>query len=115
MRILAIVLLLSGIAHAADGVEFLLTDPFPQAFVGFGAQMNPYLYCAPNWPGEVNEQNVKQLEDEVIALHPQHVRIFMLAHWWEKNLDEEVARRDPRMLESFYRTLALRAAAVERQ
>src|SRR5947208_3156057 len=29
----------------ADHPDFLLTDTFPHPFVGFGAQMNPYLYC----------------------------------------------------------------------
>jgi hypothetical protein len=94
-------------ARAGDKADFILTGTFPHAFVGFGAQMNPYLYCSPNWPGEVNERNVKVLEDEVVALHPQHVRMFMLANWWDKENDEEVARRDPRVLQSFYRTLAL--------
>ena len=44
-------------------------------FVGFGADMNPYLFCRPNW-GAVNEQNAADLEKKIIDLAPQHVRIF---------------------------------------
>jgi hypothetical protein len=81
--------------------------------VGFGAQMNPYLYCTPNW-GEVNETNVKDLEAKVVALHPQHVRIFMMLDWFSEKPNDEISKTDPRVRESFLRTvrLAQRAGAT---
>lgn len=75
------------------------------AFVGFGANMNPYLYCRPNW-GEVNETNAADLRRKVIALAPQHVRIFFLNDWLTTG-DTVVAKGDPRMYESFIRTVRL--------
>jgi hypothetical protein len=78
------------------------------ALVGFGAQMNPYLYCHPNWgPQGVNEQNVKNLERKVIDLAPQHVRIFCLLNWFTPAGDTVIAKGDPRMEESFLRTVQL--------
>jgi hypothetical protein len=84
-----------------------------EPFVGFGGQMNPYLYCRPNW-GDVTEQNVVDLERNVIALAPQLVRIFCLLHWWTPEGDPRIARGDPRMRESLIRTvrLAQRAGAT---
>ena len=38
-------------------------------WVGFGAQMNPWTYCEPN-KQDVNEQNVKDLEQKVVAEAP---------------------------------------------
>jgi hypothetical protein len=89
-------------------------QPAGPALVGFGAQMNPYLYCHPNWgPQGVNEQNVKDLERKVIDLAPQHVRIFCLLDWFTPAGDTVIAKGDPRMNESFLRTvqLAQRAGA----
>ena len=79
--------------------------------VGFGVQMNPYLYCAPNW-GEVNERNVGDFERKVIDLAPQHVRVFFMQHWFDGRADD-ISMGDPRMAESFIRTcrLAQRAGA----
>src|SRR4051795_825926 len=66
-------------------------DVVARDFVGFGGQMNPYLYCRPNWTGSpttrpaqglVDEQNVAELERKVIELGPQHVRIFVQPEWW---------------------------------
>src|SRR4051812_21793179 len=60
-------------------------------FVGFGGQINPYLYCRPNWAGHsttqpaqgvVDERAVAELERKVIELAPQHVRIFVQPQWW---------------------------------
>jgi hypothetical protein len=88
--------------YAVQADRFVSDEPF----VGFGAQMNPYLYAAPNW-GDVTEENVKELERKVMALAPQHVRIFSLIHWWMPWGDGWIARSDPRMRESFIRTVRL--------
>src|SRR5262245_49100123 len=74
--------------------------------VGFGAQMNPYLYAKPNW-GEVTEQNVVDLERKVIELGPQFVRVFMAHEWREGKGDGVNKGGEPRMWESFLRTLRL--------
>jgi hypothetical protein len=86
-----------------------IADPI----IGFGAQMNPYLYCHPNW-GEVDEQNVQDLERKVIELAPQHVRIFFLNKWWTGESDDGIAKDDRRVRQSFLRTahLAQRAGAT---
>lgn len=76
------------------------------AFVGFGADMNPYLYCRPNW-GIVNEQNVADLEKKIIDLAPQHVRIFFLNSWMTTGSDKFVSKDDPRTYGSFVRTVRL--------
>ncbi len=81
-------------------------EPAGPPLVGFGAQLNPYLYCKPNW-GAVNDSNVQTLESEVIALHPQHVRIFCLLDWFTPAGDPQIAKGDPRVRESFIRTVRL--------
>jgi hypothetical protein len=58
-------------------------------WVGFGAQMNPWTYCEPN-KQDVNETNVKDFEAKVIALRPQHVRVFALPKWYEDDFDPSV-------------------------
>jgi hypothetical protein len=58
-------------------------------WVGFGAQMNPWTYCEPN-KQDVNEENVKDFEAKVIALRPQHVRVFALPKWYEDDFDPSV-------------------------
>ena len=91
--------------------DFTVTsDTLGPPIVGFGAQMNPYLYCHPNW-GDVNEANVKDLEAKVIALQPQHVRIFMLLDWFSDHPDDEISKDDPRIRESFIRTVSPGAAS----
>src|SRR5207302_1822694 len=97
-------------------------EAFSADFVGFGAEMNPYLYCTPNWGetmtqfpfavgnnayregltgfGDANEENAADYERKVIALRPQHVRIFTLLDWWSLGGDWEIAKGDPRMVES---------------
>src|SRR4051794_12945293 len=111
-------------ATSAAPARFTVTDQvIARDFVGFGGEMNPYLYCRPNWDkpsttqpaqGAVNDQNVAALERRVIELAPQHVRIFVLLHWWTPGGDYEIAKGDPRMVESFLRTvrLAQRAGAT---
>src|SRR5437762_535177 len=110
--LVALSFLLAFHAHAAD---FTLhpDQPIGPPIVGFGAQMNPYLYCTPNW-GEVTEANVKEFERKVIELGPQHVRIFCLNEWFQPKATEPVSRGDPRMKASFIRTveLAQRAGAT---
>ena len=109
-RLVTLSLFLATLAPAAD---FTITrDPAGPALVGFGAQMNPYLYCTPNW-GQVTEENVEDFEAKVIALRPQHVRIFFLQHWFEGRADV-ISKGDPKTAESFIRTcqLAQRAGAT---
>src|SRR4051812_30660956 len=97
---------------SAQEPEFTIhaEQPAGPALVGCGAEMNPYLYCRPNWvgggasTGEVNEQNVADLERKVLDLAPQHVRIFCLLEWFTPEGDKTIAKGDPRMKESFYRT-----------
>jgi hypothetical protein len=94
--------------------DFTVTsEVIGQPLVGFGAELNPYLFCTPNW-GDVNETNVKDLEAKVIALHPQHVRIFMMLDWFSDKPNDEISKTDPRIRESFIRTvrLAQRAGAT---
>src|SRR5882724_5331707 len=84
-------------AGCQSSSRFIVTrDPISQTpFVGFGAEFNPYLYSSPNW-GDVNESNVADLEQKVIDLAPQHVRIFLLLQWWTPAGDFEIAKGDPR-------------------
>ena len=56
--------------------------PISPPLVGFGAEMNPYFYCKPNWPKDINEQNVGDYERKVLDLAPQHLRIFCLNRWF---------------------------------
>src|SRR5438105_4812163 len=113
---LLLVLLACGCHSARDAhaVDFTLTsENIGRPLVGFGAELNPYLYCHPNW-GDVTEANVKDLEAKVIALHPQHVRIFMQLTWFDEKHNDEISADDPRIRESFIRTirLAQRAGAT---
>jgi len=97
--------------------------PLGPPIVGFGAQMNPYMYCPPNTPA-VNAENVVDLENKIVDLHPQHVRIFCLARWFfpsaaatrpiTKPTTEPIAGSDALARESFFRTveLAQRAGAT---
>lgn len=70
-------------------------------FVGFGAQMNPYLFCRPN---DTDEKSAANLERKIIALGPQHVRIFFLNSWAEGKGDAFVSFGDPKTYASFVRT-----------
>jgi len=81
-------------------------DSIGPPLVGFGAQFNPYLYATPNFPGDVTEENVADLERKVLDLRPQHVRIFFALEWWDCG-EDHIARGDPRMKESFLRTARL--------
>src|ERR1043165_6138692 len=78
----------------SSAADFTLRNqPLGPPIVGLGAQMNPYLYCRPNTPA-VTEDNVKDLEQKILALRPQHVRIFLLNLWWTPQGDPSVARGD---------------------
>ncbi|MEO6434763.1 MAG: hypothetical protein ABIP55_03240, partial [Tepidisphaeraceae bacterium] len=111
---LDVLFLLFVVSSAASAqADFTITNtPAGPALVGFGAEMNPYLYCSPNW-GEVNEQNVKDLEQKVTDLSPQHVRIMFLQHWFDGRADG-VSKGDAKTADSFIRTcrLAQRAGAT---
>src|SRR5688572_23810377 len=90
-----IVLLFCSVTHAAD---FTITnDPAGPPLVGFGVQMNPYLYATPNFPDV--EPRVADYEAKVLALRPQHVRIFFRQEWFSGGADN-VSKGDPRMAES---------------
>jgi hypothetical protein len=115
-RILICLLLVVGCRadSPTSGLDLTLTsDNIGPPLVGFGADMNPYLYCHPNW-GDVTEANVQDLEAKVIALHPQHVRIFVQLGWFDDVHNDEISRDDPRIRDSFIRTvrLAQRAGAT---
>src|SRR5205809_660914 len=87
-------------------IEVHWQQPIGPPLVGFGAQMNPYLYARPNW-GDVTEDNVKDLEQKVVELRPQFVRVFMVPEWKQGKPDGVNKQGDPRMWESFLRTLRL--------
>src|SRR2546421_6390416 len=74
--VLCVLCVLCGSLFSAESAagQFVvhLDAPAGPPIVGFGAQLNPYVYCTPNW-GDVNEENVKEYERKVIDLAPQHV------------------------------------------
>jgi hypothetical protein len=83
------------------------------AIVGFGAQMNPYLYCRPNQGQAIDETSIHDLEHKIIQLSPQTVRIFVLKQWFDGRSDP-ISKGDPRTADSFFRVveLAQRAGAT---
>src|SRR5689334_16252268 len=83
LRVLCVVCGSLCIDNSADA-QFVvhLDKPISPPLVGFGAEMNPYFYCKPNWPKDINEQNVGDYEKKVIDLAPQHLRIFCLNRWF---------------------------------
>src|SRR5689334_5499464 len=44
-------LLLCAVADAAAADFTIMKETFETSLVGFGVQMNPYLYATPNWGG----------------------------------------------------------------
>lgn len=55
-----------------------LDQPLCESFVGFGAQLNGWVFAPPNTgDGGTNEETAKVLEKKIIDLAPQHVRIFV--------------------------------------
>jgi hypothetical protein len=83
--------LLQSTYAAAPEVDYLVKPDrvISPPLVGVGVEMNPWLYCAPNW-GDVNEKNVKDVEQKVRELAPQHVRIFLELKWWDANANPSV-------------------------
>src|SRR4051812_17830061 len=83
----AVFVLLVG--EVVSAVDFRVTgEVVTKEFVGFGVNVSPYVYCAPNWPGEVNEGNVGEFERRVEELRPQHVRIFVKPEWWDTKREQ---------------------------
>src|SRR4051812_25706955 len=109
----------SSAAEPAATFRIIPDHVITQKFVGFGGQMNPYLWCRPNAEppaeagGPVKRDDINDLEQKILALAPQHVRIFVLPHWWDGRPDD-VSHGDPRTKDSFIRTvqLAQRAGAT---
>ncbi|HZZ43019.1 MAG TPA: hypothetical protein VFE58_08780 [Tepidisphaeraceae bacterium] len=102
---ICLALLLTGCQSNAN---FTLTNnPIGPPLVGIGACMNPYLYAYPNWPAEVNDDNIHALESKIIDLHPQFVRIFFLDSWWTQDTDPVIAKNHPGMRQSLIRTIRL--------
>ena len=112
LSLLAWIVLIPPSRLAARGDFTVTSDPAGAALVGFGVQMNPYLYCTPN-RAEVTDENVADFERKVLALRPQHVRVFFLQQWFDGRADD-ISKGDPRMADSFIRTcrLAQRAGAT---
>jgi hypothetical protein len=84
----AISAIFASLLTPARGADFTvrLNQPFPYPFVGFGAQFNGWIYAFPNTGvGGVNEQAAKILERKIIALRPQHVRIFVEPNGFRQN------------------------------
>jgi hypothetical protein len=93
--------------------DFTITgEAVGPALIGFGVQANPYLYCTPN-SDDVNDENVKDFEAKVLALRPQHVRIFFRQQWFDGEADA-ISQGDARITDSFIRAcmLAQRAGAT---
>ena len=107
-----VLLCVCSVAYAAEPTFTVTDKPAGPPLVGFGVQMNPYLYATPNWPAEVNDANARDYEAKVLALRPQHVRLFYRQEWFSGGQDN-VSKGDPRMAESFVRQcrLAQRAGA----
>src|SRR5687768_15236736 len=65
-------------ASAATDFTIHRDQPLMESFVGFGAQFNGWVYAFPNTGvGGTNEATAKILDRKIIALRPQHVRIFV--------------------------------------
>src|SRR5690349_15012031 len=106
-------LLLAAPARAeAAAPEFTVRpDRFAgPALVGFGAQMNPYLYCRPTWNDPGDDASLRDLEQKILALRPQHVRVFVLKQWFDGRADP-ISKGDPRTAVSFFRVVQLAQAA----
>lgn len=79
-----------AVACTSRAADFRVTgEVLSKDFVGFGANISPLVYCAPNWPDEINEGNVQEFEKRVMELKPQHVRIFIKPEWWDSDKIKE--------------------------
>jgi hypothetical protein len=102
-----IVMFAEGCATGSRGrADFVIDgDSFAgPELVGIGVELHPYVFCAPNWGVDVNEQNVKIFEHGLIELRPQHVRIFAEKEWWMPELKEAL---HPERKASFFKVLEL--------
>ena len=99
-RIIGLLLLvLSAPAWAAD-FTVRIDQPFAEPFVGFGAQLNGWVYAFPNTGvGGTNEQTAQLLEQKIMALRPQHVRIFVEPNGFRQN--------EPKVQASMLRTFRM--------
>jgi hypothetical protein len=104
-------LLFCSVAIASEPVFTVTDKPAGPPLVGFGVEPNPYLYCTPNWKDV--EPRVADFEAKVIALRPQHVRMFYRQEWFEGG-EDNISKGDSRIVESFVRQcrLAQRAGAT---
>src|SRR5688500_8059466 len=104
---LLVLLTLALPASAAADFTVHRDQPLMESFVGFGAQFNGWVYAFPNTGvGGTNEATAKILERKIIALRPQHVRIFVEPNGFRQN--------EPATKASLLRTfrLAQRAGAT---
>ena len=105
--LVALLILAPSHARSADmptpNTFTLLTNQFAGApLVGYGIEMSPYL-TAPNAGQPVGD--LKDLEQKLKTLAPQHVRIFVRTEWWQPGADNEKIRA------SFIRTCELAQSA----
>ncbi len=100
------------VATCASAADFSIhpDQPVGPPIVGFGAQMNPYLFCTPN---NIDAASAADYEKKVVALSPQHVRIFCRVAWFDGEHDG-ISRDDPKLPESFLKSceIAQKAGAT---
>ncbi|HZZ44981.1 MAG TPA: hypothetical protein VFE58_18740 [Tepidisphaeraceae bacterium] len=83
-----VVIILWGVGgNGADGADFQITElVLSPSFVGFGANVSPFVYCQPN-DREISERNIPDFEQKVRDLGVQHVRVFIRPDWWDRDKD----------------------------
>jgi hypothetical protein len=89
---------LAGCNGSPASFQVKAASPVGGPLVGFGAQFNSYLFHP---VGRFNQARVGALAEKLRELRPQHVRIFFTSK----------ALRDPALLTSFSRTVALAQSA----
>src|SRR5688572_28620906 len=75
-----ITLLVLALTVSVRAADFTIhrDQPLMESFVGFGAQFNGWVYTFPNTTtGGTNPRTAAILERKIMALRPQHVRIFV--------------------------------------
>lgn len=109
---LSLVTLSLFLASSALASDFTVhpDQPVGPPIVGFGAEMNPYLFCTPN---NIDAASAADYEKKVVALAPQHVRIFCRVAWFDGEHDG-VSKDDPKLPESFLKSceIAQKAGAT---
>ena len=84
----------------------LLPDqPLIDAWVGFGAHCDAWIYSKPDWGPVSNDKNISDLEQKFIDLGPQHVRVFVE---FQKDSPQQ---KDPQVKASVIRTIQLAGKA----